>query len=347
VKRLFSKFQRPAEKPKGRITARDLDLIEAVLRYRFSPASELIPLTGGNEDVTYRHLRRLWEWGFVNRFAFPTLRSHSEFYYYLDSRQAVELLTELRGFQPHPAIFEEIDNNREKDYAGAAVRGQHMQLGFLKHALMISRMHFMLEMACLKSGGAVELETWAQGGQLAGHKVEVPSVKSERQGGNQYLWAEKDDTERLPVEPDAMFTLRFEKRPQGRQLAHFFYEADRGTMTTTDMMRKLRAYYYFIVKQQRHKDAFGIHPIRSVLVEAPDEQRAKKLMELVQHPLVCGPNKRAGLFWFSISPLFTDIPEGGKRALYLNTPETILEQIWALPDHTLHSLSDEENSPTT
>jgi Replication-relaxation len=120
-----------------------------------------------------------------------------------------------------------------------------MQLGFLKHALMISRMHFMPEMACRNSAGAVELDTWAQGAQLAGHKVEVPSVKSERQGGNQYLWSEKDDTERLPVEPDAMFTLRFTKRPAARQLAHFFYEADRGTMTGADMMRKLRAYYYF------------------------------------------------------------------------------------------------------
>jgi hypothetical protein len=87
-----------------------------------------------------------------------------------------------------------------------------------------------------------------------------------------------------------------------------------------------------------------VHPIRSVLVEAPDEQRARKLMELAQHPLVCGPNKRSGLFWFSISPLFTDVPEGGKRALYLGTPETILDQIWALPDQTLHSLRDEENS---
>src|ERR1017187_9826716 len=38
----------------------------------------------------------------------------------------------------------------------------------------------------------------------------------------------------------------------------------------------------------------------------PGETRGKRLMELVNHPLVAGPAKRAGLFWFTISPLFID-----------------------------------------
>src|SRR5437773_897375 len=77
------------------------------------------------------------------------------------------------------------------------------------------------------------------------------------------------DLERVPVEPDALFALRFEDRPKERQLAYFSYEADRGTMvlTLTDMLRKFRGYHHFIKKQQRHKEAFGIHPVRAVLVE--------------------------------------------------------------------------------
>jgi DNA-binding Lrp family transcriptional regulator len=75
----FSKFQRPAEPVRGRISDRDLEIIEVVLRYRFSPTSELIRLVGGNEDVTQRRLRRLWEHGIINRFAFPFPRPHSEF----------------------------------------------------------------------------------------------------------------------------------------------------------------------------------------------------------------------------------------------------------------------------
>src|SRR3989442_14636181 len=90
----FSKFIRPEEITKGHISDRDLDILEAVLRYRFSPTSELVRLVGGNEDVSQRRLRKLWEWGLVNRFAFPGIRTHSEFHYYLDSRQALELLVE-------------------------------------------------------------------------------------------------------------------------------------------------------------------------------------------------------------------------------------------------------------
>ena len=68
-------------------------------------------------------------------------------------------------------------------------------------------------------------------------------------------------------------------------------------------------------------------------------------MELANHPLVCGPAKRAGLFWFTISPLFTNPAEGTLQPAYQSRPEIILDSIWALPDRTLHALDDAENSP--
>jgi hypothetical protein len=75
----FAKFVRPETPTPGVITNRDRDIIEAILRYRFSPTSQLVRLVCGNEDVTLRHLRRLWEKGLVNRWAFPGIRTHSEF----------------------------------------------------------------------------------------------------------------------------------------------------------------------------------------------------------------------------------------------------------------------------
>jgi hypothetical protein len=168
----LSKFVRPEEPRDGVITERDLDIVEAILRYRFSPTSELVRLVGGGEDVTLRRLRRLWERGLVNRWAFPGIRTHSESHYYLDNRQALDLLVENRRLpELHTQMLEELRNNREKDYAGAALRSQHMQLGFLQHSRMVSRMHFMLETACRTSGGVVDLIAWCQGGQLAGTKV--------------------------------------------------------------------------------------------------------------------------------------------------------------------------------
>jgi len=342
----FAKFARPETPRRGIITDRDLDLIEAILRYRFSPASELLRLVGGNEDVTHRRLRRLWECGLINRFAFPFPRPHSEFYYYLDNRTGVDLLADRRGIGIHDEMLEEIRNNREKDYAGSALRGQLMQLGFLQHSLMISRMHFCIEMGCRKSKGKVDLSAWSQGGPLTGRKVELPKVRSTREG-NEYSWDESGATERLPVEPDAMFSLRFPDRGQETRFAHFFYEADRGTMTMTDMLKKLRAYFHFIKRQQRHKESFGIHPVRAVLIETSDEARARRLMQLVNHPLVCGAGKRAGLFWFTLSSLFAETETANRTprpiARYLDRPETAFDLIWALPDLTMHGLADVEN----
>jgi hypothetical protein len=206
-KQSFSKFIRPDQPTRSKITDRDLDIIETILRYRFCSAIQIVHLVGGNEDVTHRRIRRLWEQNLITRWAFPGIRSHSEFYYYLDNRAAVELLAEYRALEVQPPMLDEIRNNGEKDYSGAALRGQHMQLGFLQHSLMISRVHCTLELACRKAG-TVHLESWLQGSVLAGHKVEVPHVTSTRNGSD-FFWKESLNTQRLPVEPDALFTLRF------------------------------------------------------------------------------------------------------------------------------------------
>jgi hypothetical protein len=97
----FSKFIRPEAGRSGPITDRDLDILDAVLRYRFSAAAQIARLAGGNEDVTHRRFRRLWERGLLTRWAFPGVRTHSEFYYYLDSREPLDLLAERRRLDVH------------------------------------------------------------------------------------------------------------------------------------------------------------------------------------------------------------------------------------------------------
>jgi len=67
-------------------------------------------------------------------------------------------------------------------------------------------------------------------------------------------------------------------------------------------------------------------------------------MELVNHPLVSGSAKRTGLFWFTISPLFTDPVDGTAVPRYLDQPELVLDPMWALPDRALHAFGDSENS---
>ena len=92
----------------------------------------------------------------------------------------------------------------------------------------------------------------------------------------------------------------------------------------------------------------GVHPIRAVLIETTGEPRARKLMDLAQESVVMGNSKRSGLFWFAISPLFTaaaaETSDGRILAAYQDQPEIILDPLWALPDFTMHRLSDPENS---
>src|ERR1700730_15359175 len=105
----FSKFIRRDTGRSGQISDRDLDIIEVILRYRFSPTSELVRLVGGNEDVTQRRLRRLWEGALINRFAFPGFRTYSEFIYYLDSADTLDLLVRHERLpEVHPQMYDEV-----------------------------------------------------------------------------------------------------------------------------------------------------------------------------------------------------------------------------------------------
>ena len=93
-----------------------------------------------------------------------------------------------------------------------------------------------------------------------------------------------------------------------------------------------------------------MYPIRAVLIETTSESRGRRLMDLAQHPAVVGASERSGLFWFTISPMFTDpalVEKYGLRhalPAYLEKPEMTLSRVWALPDRSLHALTDAENS---
>ena len=53
------------------------------------------------------------------------------------------------------------------------------------------------------------------------------------------------------------FSVRFPARPADQQLFHFCYEADRGSMPLVDMLKKFRAYYHYVKRQQKHKEVFA------------------------------------------------------------------------------------------
>ena len=148
----LSKFQRqPKAVAEKKLTARSLEVIAAISRFRFLPTSFLVRLVKGNEDVTHRHLQLLFHKGLVNRFAFPKTGGSSEFNYYLDNPQALLLLAEHGLAEKSELDIEVAQRNKEKAYfkitEGDESGGRAL---FLHHELMISRL------SALGAGGRVE-----------------------------------------------------------------------------------------------------------------------------------------------------------------------------------------------
>lgn len=323
------------------ITATSLAVIATIHDYRIIPTSLLVRLLPGHEKNIQRHLQQLYHKGLVNRFAFMRGKNPSEFYYYLDNTEALELLV-LNGVDKDRLEFDEVRRNREKRYCDIndPKRTEEMQgkLLFLKHEVMISRFHGMLELACAASDGSIQLTNFEQGPRLWA-KVEVPKLAFRNS-----TWIEMDETEQLPHRPDAFFTLGFPTTD--RDDLHFFYEADRHRTDTNKYNKKLRAHFHFVVKQKLHRKFYDIQRVRAVLTETVDDDWAERLRQAAGHVTVSG-TKPSPLFWFTTSRLFVEeamVEENGRaRALpmHLRHPDIVIRKIWASPvNDTLHSLVD-------
>ena len=93
----FSKFVRPEMVDRGRISDRDLDIIEAILRYRFSPTSELLRLVGGNRNVHLAPFAPALGVGLYQPVRVSGDSHAQRVYYYLDTHQAAGLAATARA----------------------------------------------------------------------------------------------------------------------------------------------------------------------------------------------------------------------------------------------------------
>ncbi len=343
-KRLKKYSREQAENlPARRITNRSVEIIEIVERYRFIPTSLIVRLIDGDTRTTERHLQNMYHQELINRFAFPSTFYPTEFIYYLDDRRSLALLTNA-GRDAEKLDYEIVRRNREKKYSEITMSREMIKmqgrLMHLHHELMISRFRFMLEMACRKSGGKVELLGFYQGSSLW-NTIKVAKVSYDKDGNMR----EVEETEALPHRPDAFFALYFPDRTGEDKAQYFFYEADRKNTSIKKFNRKLRAHFHYIVKQKRHEEHYGVKRIRAVLVESIEAHWTDQLRQHSKHPIVSG-KKPSPLFWFTTSDFLfekkTTVKLNGVEKqipLFLVKPELVFERIWA----TAHS-TDEQPS---
>jgi hypothetical protein len=275
-RRLFTRLQ--SNLPPLEITKRDLRILELVQNYRFLNTEQIQALIGGSARNGQERLSRLFQHAYLDR-PLHQLELRNDGYrfmiYALAPKGARFIASALGHLAPISRNLGE--NNR-------TAKRFH-----LAHTLMVSQFRECLSLAC--SGDAnVKLAAW---------RVPVKSLARIRIGRF-----------RAAIIPDASFSL---ERSDGQQ-AHFFLEADRGTMTNDRFLRKLKAYWSL----SRMKGVPDIPDAFRVLTITNSRRRTESLRITAK----AADTKRKGSRKF----LFAT-----QDAYDLKHPEALLEHIWRTP----------------
>lgn len=295
------KFERTELDTPLLITERDLDIFEALLRYRFMSSDHLAFLIKGSENKIRRRLQLLFHGGYVDRPKVqitvyqPTL---NEAFVYALGRQGAKALVD---YDRRPQVRLDWTN-----------RNKTITRPFLKHALATAEV--MIAFQHYADSGFLPEEHFQQEAQKISSeksrgvilgKSQSP-IKDEKNGnashtkGEQGLNSKTDkhksagnvswrvsvnqaDKDHQGVAPDYMFGLK----GQDGKTSYFFLEADRGTMPVvrtairqTSLLEKVRG-YLASQKQQIPQSLFGIHSFR-VLFVLPSKERLENLLLAIQ-----------------------------------------------------------------
>ena len=283
-------FQRQSDNPPPlAITKRDLQILELVQDYRFLNTNQIHALVGGSKRNVEERLSRLYHHAYLDRPAHQReLRNEGYrlMIYALAPKGGRFIACALGRIAPVSRHLAE-DNKTAKRF-------------HLTHTLMVSQFRACLTLAC-KNNPDVTLANW---------RVPEKTLARVRLGHR-----------RVAIIPDAMFSL---VRSDG-QGAHFFLEADRGTMTQARYLLKLQAYWQLHSSDRR--DA-GIPRAFRVLTITHSRMRTENLRTAAKQ--ADRGHVGSNMFYFIT-----------QDACDLQHPEAILERIWRTPANSqLHSLLD-------
>ncbi len=261
------------------LTERDREIIRLVHRHRFLRSHHIAALMGGSPQQILRRLKLLYHHGYLER---P--RAQLQYYERGGSRSIAYGLGDKSGtcLKNELGIAVHHDSWDEKNHVIGRV--------FLEHALLVADVMVAIELTCRKRGIRLLYED-----QLG--------FQTERQP---FRWKVKiNGGQKLGVIPDRVFALEFPDTNGTNQRAHFFLEADRGTMpvarrnlSQTSFRRKLLA-YEATWTQNLHRTRLGIHRFR-VLTVTTSAARVNSLVE------ACSQLKSGhGLFLFADQSILT------------------------------------------
>lgn len=228
-----------AGKPVKRIvvTEGDVAIFNFINQYRLLRIPQLEKLTGRKYPRLVGRLTNLYQHGYLGRIRRPQQKD----VYYIE-RQGLNVLLE------HGFVSDEEAGRKIRE---ASLKDEQ----FLEHELLLSDLHIMLWLATENS--PIELVEWKEGKEIH----DSFHSRNPKAGG----------LEEITIQPDAFFTLRDSRRPEGQNSKSFLLEADRATMPQKERTGsrrfndKIRKYECFI-REGRPQEVLGVPSVRILTV---------------------------------------------------------------------------------
>ena len=264
-------------KPDGpmSITGRDLNIVEAVWRYRCIDSVDIAALVGGSAEVVRRRLRLLFDNGYIDRPLVQVqwqVQKNNPPLVYLLGRSGARLLEDYGRAAGLPADW----TARNHKLKPGSILHMNAIAGVMATFERLGKDRFIREETLLDHDGKRKALSWA---------VEYTHER------------ERVETR---LSPDHAFGVRHEGR-----VAYFFLEADRESMPLTrtsekqsSILEKLEG-YVATIEAGIHKRDFNMHAFRVLFAVEKSTTRVQNMIAVVQERI---PAKYYRNFLFAVIP---------------------------------------------
>jgi hypothetical protein len=233
-------------------TERDSTILGALYRYHLATTHQLAYLFPGSEQKTRWRLRELFDAGFVDRLntkTDPNTPGSDPLVYALTDEGATWLSLNRPDIERQRTRYNE--NNRRRT------------LQTIPHTLMVSEIMIRFEVAAYYASDRVAFLDQRTLLARAPEKTRTRRIPTH--------WSSPGTVGGMHVRignnPDQLLALTDRERPEGKNTAYFFLEADRGTesvrpvgtrLMKSTIYKKLLG-YYTTHKEKTHATVFGEH----------------------------------------------------------------------------------------
>jgi hypothetical protein len=256
--------RRPETPRPMRETISDQQVIQLIYQYRILSQEQLERLLKKSRSRVQQIMMRLYHHEYVERLFLPV---------WFDGRSPTLYILDKRGI----ALLQRLGID---DMSGQP--SKKLTPMFLEHTLAINDVRIAIALACQQQGWSIY--KWQTENDIKADYDRVP------------LQVTPTKVEKVPIVPDSYFIIEL----PGENVATFFLELDRGTMTLQRFKTKVMAYVAYY-KSGGYERRFGYKGFRVLtVVDTISPNRVENLMQ--QTATVNGIGQR---FWFAHLPSLT------------------------------------------